>query len=114
MTSPISAATEAVSEGFGNYEPENVADLRGFFTDMPKFFGELASSVTALADRFDEELPLHPAIAEHVREMVSVIAGLGDHAEELQGMFESAHEKELQRIDSPRSNEEFLDVSHNQ
>lgn len=111
MASPIAPATEAVEEGFTGFDPENVADMRKFFADMPEFFRTLASSVNTLADKFGDDLPLDPQLADHVREMVGVIAGLGDHSEELASMFEKVHEPELNRVDSPRPGEEKFDVS---
>jgi len=112
MASPIAPATEAVEEGFNGFDPENVTDMREFFADMPEFFSTLATSVNTLADKFGDDLPLDPALADHVREMVGVIAGLADHSTELGSMFEKVHEPELSRVDDPRPGEEKFDVQN--
>jgi hypothetical protein len=111
--SPIQEAAEAVTAGFAGFEPQNATDLRTMFSDFPDFYGELARGVGILADKFDGELPVHPSVAEGIREMVATLAGLRDHADELNGMFKQAHEKELQRLDEPRPQEELWDVSRN-
>lgn len=110
--SPIQAAAEAVTEGFSNWDPQNAGDLVGFFQQFPEFFDELARGVGALAAKAGDELPLHPSVTEGIQEMASTLAGLHDHAEELNGHFRQAHERELERLDAPRPQEELWDVKN--
>jgi hypothetical protein len=114
MASPIQDAAEAVTAGFAGFHPENAAQLRGMFDDMPGFYEELASGVARLAEKFDSELPVDRRVAEGVREMVSALAGLADQAHELNGLFKQAHEPELRRLDEPRPQEELWDVRNNE
>lgn len=102
--------TELIREGFAGFHPENAADLRQMFDDIPEMFASLASGVSALAAKFGEELPVDPAIAEGVGELSTGLAALHDQGDRLKSVFEQAHEAELARIDSPRPNEELWDT----
>jgi hypothetical protein len=111
MASPIRALAEEVQAGFAGFNPENITDLRGMFTDFPDFWDQLAEGIRGLATRFDEELPVDPKVAEAIREMGATIVGLGEHSREMGSLFEAAHEAELRRLDAPRPNEDMWDVS---
>ena len=113
MTSPIHDAAEAIAEGFANFKPSNIEDLRGMFDDLPQLFENFVEGVNALANRFDDELPVKPVVGEGIREMVAGLAGLRDHSDALRTTFEQAHESELKRIDEPRPGEELWDVQNN-
>lgn len=111
MASPIQALSEEVAAGFAGYRPESITDLRSMFDDLPSFFEEFAGGIRSLATRFDEELPVDPKVADAIREMGAIIVGLGEHCKEMKGLFETAHEAELSRLDNPRAGEEMWDVS---
>lgn len=110
MASPIANATEAVETDFGGYDPQDVDDLRGLFEDMPNFWETFNTAWTALASKVDSDLPVNPAVAEGVREMGALIAGLKDTADELLTQFQTSHEPDLQRQDEPRPAEELWNV----
>jgi uncharacterized protein YigA (DUF484 family) len=114
MASPVEQAKEEVQQAFAGFDPENMTDVRDFLSDFPGFFDEFATSLNALADKFENELPVNPAIPEHAREMTSVLSGLADHARELVDMFEKLHEVELRRLDEPREREDMWDQKANQ
>lgn len=114
VATPLTNAGEAVQQDLGNYHPEHIIELRPFFsTELPEFFGTLAGSIGAMADRFREELPLHQQIPEHIQEMAGVLAGLRDKAQELSALFENLHKDDLNRLDEPRPGEQMWDVGAN-
>jgi hypothetical protein len=110
MTSPLTNATEEVRNGFSGFKPESAADMIDFFKEFPDFWEALADSLSGLAGRMQDEMPLHPGLAEQIREMTGAVAGLRDTAAELNGQFRNVHEKEIRRIEEPRPGEEAWDV----
>jgi hypothetical protein len=111
--SPVAAATEAVTENFGRFDPQNIDGLTALFDDLPEFYSALITANTNLAAKFGDELPVKPAVTEAIGEMNSYLAGLRDHATSLRELFEKAHKDELERLRNPRRNEEMWDVQNN-
>ena len=111
MSSAVEAATEAIDDNIGSFEPENMDDLAGFLAGLPRLFESLAGSLGRIADRFGDELPIHVDVQEHLRELASQTAGLQDYAAEADGIFRAAHADDLNRLENPRPGEEFTDYS---
>jgi hypothetical protein len=112
MSSPIQALGEEVQAGFSGFKPENINDLTGMFDDLPEFWNQFADGIRTLASRFDDELPVDPAVAEAIREMGATVVGLREHCVEMAALFERAHEAELKRLREPRVNEKMWDVQN--
>ena len=112
VSSQVEAAAEAISEGLGSFEPENVGDLGRFFEALPEVYEALGSALTRLADRFGDELPVHGDVAEHIRELAAQSAGLHEYAAETHGIFRAAHAEDLERLENPRPGEPFMDFSN--
>jgi hypothetical protein len=108
--SPITTLTEDTTSGFSNFKPVSARDMIDFFKELPDFWEALAGSLGSLSGRMSDEMPLHPALAESVREMAGTVAGLRDAADEMNSLFRTAHEKEIQRHEEPRPGEEAWDV----
>lgn len=111
VSSRVEAATDAIEENIGSFEPENVEDLGSFLRGLPGLYDAVASSLSRVADRFGDELPVDNRVSEHIREMASQAAGLREYADEAYGIFRAAHEEDLNRLENPRPNEQFMDVS---
>lgn len=111
-SSPIPAMTEAVQDGFGNWDPQGPTEMIDFFNEMPGFFGEVARNINNLAERAEGELPLDPKVTEALREIAATFGGLRDQADELNGVFRTVHEKEIERAENPRIGEQKWDVSN--
>jgi hypothetical protein len=111
VSSAVEAATEAIDDNIGSFEPENMDDLAGFLAGLPRLFESLAGSFARIADRFGDELPVHGDVQEHLRELASQAAGLQDYAAEADGIFRAAHADDLNRLENPRPGEEFTDYS---
>lgn len=111
MTHQLEDTAEAIHQGIGGFEPENVDDLGSFLQALPATYDAFTSGLQQLADRFGDELPVHSAVVEHIREMASQFAGLFEYGNEAYGIFRNSHENDLERLENPRPGEEFMDVS---
>src|SRR5579859_6734618 len=100
----IEAAAEAAREHIGGYEPENASDLDLFLLSLPDYFRHVADTLAG-------GYPVEPVVPERLREIAATIGGMGDYAAEAHAAHRAAHERELERIENPRPNEGFWDVS---
>jgi hypothetical protein len=114
VSSHIDAATEAVSQHIGAWEPENALDLDAFLAGLPRLFEAVASSVASVAERLGSEFPVHPSVPDHLREIAATVAGMGEFAGEAHAIHRTAHAAEMERIEDPRPNERLWDVVENQ
>lgn len=114
MSSHIDAATEAVSENIGAWEPENALDLDAFLAGLPRLFEAVAASVARVAERLGSEFPVHPSVPEHLQEIAATVAGMAEFAGEAHAIHRIAHAAEMERIEDPRPNERLWDVVENQ
>jgi hypothetical protein len=110
MASPLTNAAEAIREAFGGFKPERPEDFEDFFKGLPEFFEEQGSSISGLAQRADDEMPLNKSVIEEMRELVATMNGLKDKAAELNQHFRVAHETELKRAHEPRAGEKAWNV----
>lgn len=104
--------TEDLGRFFSGFDPENIDQLTQVFA-LKDVFESLKDGVQKLSDKFGEELPVKPEVAEGIGEAVSALAGLQDHFEELEKRFEQLHHDELERLRNPRPQEELWDKSRN-
>ncbi|HVB44935.1 MAG TPA: hypothetical protein VNF47_19850 [Streptosporangiaceae bacterium] len=111
MSGHIEAVTEAVSEYVGAWVPESALDLDSFLAGLPGLFDALAAAVAGVAERLGSEFPVHPSVPEHLQEIAAVVAGMGEFAAEAHAIHRSVHAAEMERIESPRPNEELWDVA---
>jgi hypothetical protein len=107
----IEAAAEAATQYIGGYEPENASDLDQFLLSLPDYFGAVAGAFRTVADTLAEGYPVESVVPERLREIAATIGGLGDFSAEAHAAHRAAHERELERIENPRPNEGFWDVS---
>lgn len=112
MSNQLQDTAEAIHQGIGSFEPENVEDLGAFLQALPAVYEAFTSGLNRLADRFGDEYPLHPAVVEHIRELASAAAGQHEYAAEAHHIFTTTHQDDLERLESPRTGEEFMDVSN--
>ena len=112
MASPLAGVTEDVIQGFGNFKPEGPQDMIDFFRQLPEFWEGVADALSGLASRMEDEMPLHPSLAEQIREAAGTAAGLRDAAQETHAAFRQLHKKEIARAEEPRQGETAWDVSN--
>lgn len=109
--SPLTELADQVTAHFASYDPQNLADLEGLFQDVPEFYEGLLRAFQVIAEKFDSELPVKPVVSENFREQMATLAGLRDHAQEANGIFQEAHADEIERIKNPRPGEKLWDVT---
>jgi hypothetical protein len=107
----IDAASDAVVQHIGGYEPENAADLDQFLASLPNYFGAVAQAFRNVAETLADNFPVEPVVVERLREISATVGGMSEFAGEARAVHHAAHERELQRIEDPRPNEKFWDVS---
>jgi hypothetical protein len=110
-SSPVEAAAEAVAQHIGGFTPESAGELDRFLQELPQLFERTAEALAQLADRFGADLPVHPSVHEHLRELAAVSAGGAEFAEEAWSLHRTMHERELERIENPRPGEDLWDVT---
>jgi hypothetical protein len=111
LVNRIDAASEAVGQHIGGYEPENAADLDQFLGSLPDYFGAVAQAFRHVAETLADRFPVEPVVVERLREISATIGGMSEFSGEARAVHRAAHERELQRIENPRPNESFWDVS---
>jgi hypothetical protein len=110
VSSQVDAATEAIDQHIGGYEPQTPTDLGMFLQALPQLFESLGTALSHVADTLGDQFPVEPALPEQLREIGASAAGLADQATEAHSVHRNAHEKELERLENPRTNEQFWDV----
>lgn len=108
---PFAGASEAFAAACTGFDPQSADELRGMFEGLPQYFEEQAAAMKAFVDKCGSEFPLKSVVVEALGEIASNLAGLQDHASEVNQTFLQAHEDELNRLDNPRHGEELWDVS---
>jgi hypothetical protein len=112
MSTHIDAANEALDAHVGGFEPQTPTELGDFLQSLPELFSHMGQAISTVGDRLGDEFPVEPSLPERLREIGSSVAGLADDASEAHTVHRSAHEKELERLENPRTNEQFWDVSN--
>src|SRR5260370_21071205 len=107
---PVGGGAEAVQQPIGGFPPESAAELDRFLHDLPRLFERTAEALSQLADRFGSDLPVHPSVHEHLRELAAVSAGSAELAAEAWGLHRTVHHRERDRLQYPRPNEDPWDV----
>ena len=110
----IDAAAEATTQHIGSWEPENASDLDLFLSGLPGYFDAVAGAFRTVAARLADGYPVHPGVPERLHEIASTIAGMADFSGEAHATHRAQHERELERLENPRRNEKFWDVTENQ
>jgi len=110
----IDQVIESIHTHIGQWQPENLDDIRAFMTGLAELGSEWQHAFGRLADRMQSDMPLNTEVAEHINEIGSVAgAALQHHAQELQQRFSLVHADDIERIESPKPNAQILDVQSN-
>lgn len=108
----IDAATEAAMQHIGGWVPENADDLNLFLASLPGYFDGVAQAFRTVAANLADNFPVHPSVPELLNEIGSTIGGMADFSGEAHAAHRAQHERELERLENPRRNEAFWDVSN--
>lgn len=108
----LEAVNDAVTQHLGGWQPEDGAEMARFFEqELPGFFENLGQNLATLGQRTSSDMPLDPAVGEHMGELASAAHAMAEVARELAGTFRTNHEVELRRLEQPRPAEEVWDRS---
>lgn len=113
MSSSIDAATEAIDQHIGSWEPQTAVELDEFLSGLPRLVESMSTSLAQVADKLGEQFPVEASVTQMIREIAAHIGGMTDMAGEAHTVHRGAHEKELERIENPRNNEQLWDVTTN-
>ncbi|HTV99801.1 MAG TPA: hypothetical protein VMF87_05840, partial [Streptosporangiaceae bacterium] len=103
----IDAASEAVQQHVGQFEPENANDLDSFLARLPDFFATVGSAFRSVAARLSDSYPVDASIPDRLNDIGATIAGMADFSGEAHAAHRARHEKEIERLENPRPNEKF-------
>jgi hypothetical protein len=106
----FAAVLEAAEQHIGSWDPDEAQDIEDFFAGFPDFWRELGQIHMNLADRMGSELPIAGPVRELLEETGAACTTVGEHAEETYNAHRAEHEKELERVESPRPGEEKWNV----
>lgn len=107
---------QAASEMLGaatTYAPEGMMEVGRDFVHMGTAFRQIAQAMGIMAQRANDEDPIHPAILDQMREMHQMLVQVAEKADELAPAFRHYHSVDIKRISEPRRGEQKWDVSAN-
>jgi hypothetical protein len=107
---------EAAAEMLGAalvYNPEGMMQVGNDFAQMPEAFRNIAGAMQKMAQRANDDDPIHPAIVDIMHNMYQKLHEVAKMAEDLGPAFRSLHAVDIKRIESPRRGEAKWDLSAN-
>ena len=110
-SAPITAITEAVGDSLAKFQPESmVPEVEDFFSSLDQMPEAIAEALKKLAQRFEDEFPLNPAVPEALREMIPLFNSAAERAREANSTFRTKHEQELNQHHEGRPQEQAWNV----
>ena len=80
------------------------------FATMPETLELIAKTFEVVAQRCDDELPLHSDITDELEQVRTHLRQASKAAESIEPVFRSRHEVEIARHEDPRTGEDKWDV----
>lgn len=99
------------------YEPGGMIHVYQTIQGMPAGIRSWANTFKILAEKSDESFPLETEVGEGLGEVFELLQKAAAAAEEVQKTFETKHEHDLERLQSPRKSleaEKAWDISANE
>lgn len=99
------------------YEPGGMIHVYQTIQGMPAGIQSWANTFKILAEKSDESFPLEAEVGEGLSEVFDLLQKAAQAAEEVQKTFETKHEHDLERLQSPRKSleaEKGWDISANE
>lgn len=95
------------------YDPDGMMEVGNDFAKMPEAYRNIANAMRTMAQRANDQDPLHPAIIDQMFQVYNKLQEAAKLAEELGPMFKNLHHVDIARIATPRKGEEKWDLSAN-
>jgi hypothetical protein len=108
----IDAAAEMLGAAL-SYQPESMVQVGNDFAKMPQAFQNIANAMKHMAQRANDDDPIHPVILDQMGVVYTHLQAAADAAGELAPAFEKLHHVDLERIRNPRRNEQKWDFESN-
>jgi hypothetical protein len=99
------------------YEPGGMIHVYQTIQGMPAGIQSWANTFKILAEKSDESFPLEAEVGEALSEVFELLQKAATAAEDVQKTFETKHEHDLERLQSPRKSleaEKGWDISSNE
>jgi hypothetical protein len=99
------------------YEPGGMIHVYQTIQGMPAGIQSWANTFKILAEKSDESFPLEAEVGEALSEVFELLQKAASAAEDVQKTFETKHEHDLERLQSPRKSleaEKGWDISSNE
>lgn len=99
------------------YEPGGMIHVYQTIQGMPAGIQSWANTFKILAEKSDESFPLEAEVGEALTEVFELLQKAATAAEDVQKVFETKHEQDLERLQSPRKSleaEKAWDVGSNE
>ena len=80
---------------------------------MPTVFTNIANAFVTVASRTNDEMPIGPETKDAFSEVAAAVQRIVDAAEQVAPTMRREHEADIERLESPRTNEQAWDVTAN-
>ncbi|WP_026120845.1 hypothetical protein [Nocardiopsis potens] len=107
----IRDAAEELRQAIGEFSGMGMREYEEGLGEISGVLSELSRGVAQMAQVNEEEMPVDKAVLDYLGTIAEAAQGAADVAEELPGLYRAAHERELERLESPRAGEEKWDVT---
>lgn len=110
MPNPYQAAIDALA---GTINPENANRALDYVHGLPELVEAIANRMARDGNTYVMEFPTHPAAGEIAVKLGGQMNRMREPVEKFRDVFYKVHQKELDRLRSPRVNEQAWDVTMN-
>lgn len=113
---PAAAFVAATAEMMGAasvYDPQGMMQVGNDLSQLPVALRNFAETMRIMTQRSNDNDPINPAIIDRMADIYKTLMAAATGAEDLGPMFRNLHAVDIQRLESPRKNEQRWDVVNN-
>ncbi|MFF0725181.1 hypothetical protein [Streptomyces sp. NPDC004134] len=108
------ASASEMEEAANAYQPDGAMHVISTLAGMPAALTSVSNTFRILAEKSDEEFPLHKVVGEGLEEVYRHLQRAVDAAEEVAQAAQQVHEHDIRRHEEPRTGEAMWDTTNNQ
>ncbi|MFG2128342.1 hypothetical protein ACGFNV_11145 [Streptomyces sp. NPDC048751] len=108
--SVFATSAEEVANAYAVYEPPAMASVAAEYKGLPDAIRHVNEAVMALAENSAEHYPMDPAMADGVNQVAKILEATAAYADEIEPTFRQVHDRDLMRLENPRTNEHWWNV----
>lgn len=113
MTARFNQAAAEMVGAASVYDPQGMMEVGRDFTHMGTAFRQIAEAMRIMQQKTEDEMPMHPAIVDQIKEMYGMLRQVASKADDLGPAFKSFHAVDIKRIAEPRKREDKWDIASN-